>query len=316
MEVGINSGTAVMPRLVDRVPWREVILFCALAYGVSWVWWAPMVLPHLGAVLLGGRLPDLAHNPAVARLGLGMFGPLLAALVMRLAVSREGIKGTLGVWRSWRNYLVAFSAPALFIAVLILIDHLSGLGRFVWSRPIPIWIAYPAVVFLNSLLGNPLTFGEEYGWRGYLLPRLFPPGEIKATLLLGQIWGGWHVPAILMGLNYPKQPLWAAALLVFALNILLLAFPFTWLYIASRGSPFVTAVFHASLNAAGDTFTTLAHIPNGNPLIVGGGGLITAALMLVIVAFWYRRFKQSTTAAIIADLWEPKRKGDRLDWLR
>jgi len=43
------------------------------------------------------------------------------------------------------------------------------------------------------------------------------------------------------------------------------------LYIASRGSPFVTAVFHAALNAAGDTFTTPAHIPNGNPLIVGGG---------------------------------------------
>ncbi len=41
-------------------------------------------------------MPDLAHNPAVPRLGLGMFGPLLAAVVMRLAVSREGIIGTLG----------------------------------------------------------------------------------------------------------------------------------------------------------------------------------------------------------------------------
>ena|SRR5207245_7593080 len=68
-----------------------------------------------------------------------------------------------------------------------------------------------------------------------------------------------------------SEPAFWAALLVFALNILLLAFPFTWLYIASRGSPFVTAVFHAALNAAGDTFTTPAHIPNGNPLIVGGG---------------------------------------------
>src|SRR5438445_9677527 len=109
-----------------------------------------------------------------------MFGPLLAAVVMRLAVSREGIKSTLGIWRSWRYYLVAF-----------------------------------------------------------------------------------------------------------AVNILLLAFPFTWLYIASRGSPFVTAVCHAALNAAGDTFTTPAHIPYGNPLIVGGGGLVTAALMLAIVAVWY-----------------------------
>jgi len=180
------------------------------------------------------------------------------------------IKGSLGIWRSWRYCLTAFAAPALFIAALILINHWTWIGRFVWSRPLPIWIAYPTVVFLNSLIGIPLAFGEEYGWRGYLLPRLLPLGEVKATLLLGMIWGMWHLPALLIGLNYPNQPLWAA-LLVFALNILLLAFPFTWLYIASRGSPFVTAVFHAALNAAGDTFTTPAHIPNGNPLIVGGG---------------------------------------------
>jgi hypothetical protein len=298
-----------------RVCWREVIFFCGLAYGLSWVWWAPTVLPHLGAVSLGRRLPDLAQNPAVARLALGMFGPLLAAVVMRLAVSREGIKGTLGIWRSWRYYFVAFAAPALFIAVLILIDHLSGLGRFVWSRPIPIWLAYPAVVLLNCLFGIPLTFGEEYGWRGYFLPRLLPLGEVKATLLLGLIWGGWHLPAILIGLNYPGQPLWAA-LLVFALNIFLLAFPFTWLYIASRGSPFVTAVCHAALNAAGDTFTTPAHLPNGNPLIVGGGGLVTAGLMLAIVAVWYGILKRPARPTNPGELLRPKRKGDRLDWLR
>ena len=58
-------------------------------------------MPHLGGVSLRGRLPDLTQNPALARLGLGMFGPLLAAVVMRLAVGREGIKGTLGIWRSW-----------------------------------------------------------------------------------------------------------------------------------------------------------------------------------------------------------------------
>jgi hypothetical protein len=270
----------------EQVPWRQVSLFIGLAYGLSWLWWAPIVLPQLGMVSLVGRLPDLTHNPALARLTLGMFGPMAAAVMMRLVVSREGIKGSLGMLRPWRYYLIAFAVPALFIAVLIGVNQFTGLGRFVWTRSLPIWAAYPLVVFLNSAVGTPLTFGEEYGWRGYLLPRLLPLGEVRATLLLGLIWALWHLPALSIGLNYPGQPFWAA-LLVFTLNILLLAFPFTWLYTASRESPVVTAVMHATLNAAGDGFTTPTYVPNGNSLVVGGGGLVAAGLMLVIVIMRY-----------------------------
>jgi CAAX protease family protein len=210
--------------------------------------------------------------------------------------------------------LIAFAAPALFITVLIGINHFTGLGRFVWTRSVPIWAAYPLVVLLNTVVGIPLTFGEEYGWRGYLLPRLLPLGEVRATLLLGTIWGLWHLPALLIGLNYPGQPLWAA-LLVFTVNILLLAFPFTWLFMASTGSPLVVAVMHASLNAAGDGFTSPTYIPHGNPLIVGGGGLMTAPLMLVIVVIRYTIFKKYAERMTAKSL-KPELRGNRLDWLR
>jgi hypothetical protein len=315
MEVRPLSETDVTTEAGVRVPWRQAALFCALAYGLSWLWWAPMVLPKLAGLSPGGRLPDLTRDPALARLAPGMFGPLLAAVVMRLAVSREGVRGTLGVWRPWRYYLVAALAPALFIAALILVNHVTGLGRFVWSRPLSIFIAYPFVVIVNGVIGTPLGFGEEYGWRGYLLPRLLPLGEIRATLVLGLVWGLWHLPAILIGLNYPNQPLWAA-LVVFAVNALLLAFPFTWLYTASGGSPFVVGVLHAALNAAADSFTTPAHIPEGSPLVVGGGGLVTAALLLVIVVVVYGLFKRPKKVVNVVRFLEPKRKGDRLDWLR
>jgi uncharacterized protein len=55
--------------------------------------------------------------------------------------------------------------------------------------------------FINSLLG----FGEEWGWRGYLLPHLIPLGKVKAYLLIGVIWGLWHAPLIVTGFGYSNQ---------------------------------------------------------------------------------------------------------------
>jgi hypothetical protein len=162
MEVSSHSETAVTSGAEARVPWRQVILFCVPAYGLSWLWWAPMVLPKLGGLSLDGRRPDLTQDPALARLAPGMFGPMPAAVVMRLAVSREGIRGTLGIRRPWRYYLIAVFAPALFIAALILINHATGLGRFVWSRPLSIFIAYPLAV-AAGIGDRGLTAGRRGG---------------------------------------------------------------------------------------------------------------------------------------------------------
>ena len=58
-------------------------------------------------------------------------------------------------------------------------------------------LAVMAVTFIGFL-----TFGEEYGWRGYLLPKLLPLGEVKAAVIVGLIWGPWHAPILIAGLNY------------------------------------------------------------------------------------------------------------------
>ncbi|TFG65541.1 MAG: CPBP family intramembrane metalloprotease, partial [Anaerolineales bacterium] len=46
------------------------------------------------------------------------------------------------------------------------------------------------------------TFGEEFGWRGYLQQKLLPMGTRTAMVWMGVIWGVWHWPMIAMGHNY------------------------------------------------------------------------------------------------------------------
>jgi len=49
------------------------------------------------------------------------------------------------------------------------------------------------------------TFGEEFGWRGYLLPRLAPLGGISAAIITGVIWGLWHTPVIVLECRLSKK---------------------------------------------------------------------------------------------------------------
>jgi membrane protease YdiL (CAAX protease family) len=59
-----------------------------------------------------------------------------------------------------------------------------------------------AAPFINAVFG----FGEELGWRGYLLPKLMPLGRSRAYVAVGAIWGLWHAPLIVIGFNYPGYP--------------------------------------------------------------------------------------------------------------
>ena len=58
----------------SRVLWRDVAAFSALAYGLSWAWWAPIVWPYLGQITLNRPLPNVVEGGSI-RVPLGMFGP-------------------------------------------------------------------------------------------------------------------------------------------------------------------------------------------------------------------------------------------------
>jgi membrane protease YdiL (CAAX protease family) len=166
-----------------RVPWRHVAGFVALAYAISWSVWAS-VMPDAWRALQSGTTPA-AYT--MAGLGmLGMFGPALAALVMRRFVTREGIRGSLGARRSWRHYAIAVIAPMIIVATSIAISAATGLADFHAGEQ-PLWALVLVLVAINTPLSTIATLGEEYGWRGYLLPKLLPLGQDKASLIVALV---------------------------------------------------------------------------------------------------------------------------------
>src|SRR5215203_2942645 len=179
-EFGSTNRTAAQAPALVHVNWGEVILFVLLAYGLAWAWSGFFLFPYLGTLLTQSTTPTdlLGRLGPAATLGT-MLTPMIAALIMRIFVSKEGLKGSLGLLRAPKYYLAALIVPAVFVTAVVLIVQSLGLGEFRWSEAT--WFVY-LMLLVIALPVTLFTFGEEYGWRGYLLPRLLPLGEIRASV--------------------------------------------------------------------------------------------------------------------------------------
>ena len=215
---------------------RSLGPFFALAFGLGW-----------GLAALPILFPEQIQ---------AVFGPVSGTHpLFILAVYSPGIAGVLLVWRHY---------------------GLTGLGRFfrrlkLWRMPAVWWllllVGIPAVKYLGSALsgklGEPFPFSpwydllpallivlligpmEEFGWRGVALPllqRRFAP--LWASLILGAIWGLWHLPAFL--LSGTPQSGWSFG--PYVLGVLALSVIVTPMFNAARGSLLVPVLFHFQMN--------------------------------------------------------------------
>jgi uncharacterized protein len=290
---GFTSAGPAGASASKRVPWAQVVIFSLLSYAIAWAVWSPL-WPAMRESLRTGTTPTaFAAGGAVM---LGMFAPAIAAIIMRLFVSREGFRGSIGIRRSWRYYAIAILGPVAFVTALVGVVAATGLGEF--NPGGDLVRIYGLLLLVGVPIGAILAFGEEFGWRGYLLPRLLPLGERKASVIVGLIWAAWHLPVLLAGLNYPGENV-LLIVGVFTLSAVVLSEVHTRMFVASGGSVLVVAFLHGSLNTFSDRFTDPAHL-SGNPLLVSGGGLLGIGIMAAVVAIAYAVKERTSRATLVA----------------
>ena len=211
-------------RWINRRPLRAFFLF---AYALSWTAWLPAMV-------------GLGSAPVIILFFAGGLGPAASAVIV---VHHTG--GSVRLWaRSlvrWRvpgrYYLFALGLPAAVWAVINL--ELALVGEHVDLSLVAARSAsYVGTFVFVLVVGGGL---EEPGWRGFALPRLQATrSPVHATLLLGLLWGLWHLP--LYGLG--------------AIGPLFFAFPYTYLYNKTR-SVVLCVLLHASFTPAQDHLVLL-----------------------------------------------------------
>src|SRR5829696_1043640 len=93
-----------------------------------------------------------------------------------------------------RAWGLALLLPGLVLSFGYSVVWLTGMASFTLAA----WglVTLPLNLVLTMLLDVPLAFGEELGWRGYLLPQLSALGRRRALLLSGLLQGIWHLPML------------------------------------------------------------------------------------------------------------------------
>ena len=209
---------SIVLKLVRRHP---LVSFFVLAYALTW--------PLIPLV----SLSPLWGFPA-------LFGPALAAIfVAAVAGGRAEVKDLLGRVVRWRVgagwYVVVLGLPAgLALAAAGL--HLAlGTDSSIEFGGLSV---LSFVVFV-------LIIGEELGWRGYALPRLLAGrSALSASLILGALWGAWHLPTFFV----PGAPQYGLPFSAFVLFTIAYSVLFTWVYLHTRGSVLIATLLHGAIN--------------------------------------------------------------------
>jgi len=224
-----------------------------LTWGYFWLIWAPLGLP-------------------ASLIGLGGFGPAISAFLV-LAVT-SGTPGILSLLRSivhWRVGVRWYLLALLGVPLLNLFAYLvvpGTLSDFVApdSRLLRVYLSEMAM----SLTIGIAPLWEEVGWRGFALPciqRLY--GPVRGTLILGALWGFWHLPFFFGPLAQTgPDSTWLSAtiaLVEFSIGLTGLSVVMTWILNNCGGSTLLAILIHAAFDSSG--LALVALFPSTSPYL-------------------------------------------------
>lgn len=243
--------------------------FLILCFALTWVPWA----------LLGLLGYSADAGIGVLVFGVAACGPSLAAAIP-WAVDRSGRArdGVRPAWSAVALALVLGAVPAGVAAVL-----LNG------TAAIPLHVAAvtatvggPLVVIAYTLVAGPLA--EEFGWRGYLQPRLRRSwGALGTAGIVGVAWALWHVPLYLLpGTGQFRDGLLSVEALLFFVSLIPMSYSMLFVTERLRGGVPAAIAFHAAHNAA------VALLPPS--------GAVEAAVRCAVIV---------VIAAAVASIWRP-----------
>lgn len=296
---------------------KSIVIYLLLVFTISYLFEILAVMPWYAKVNTGEITDPTRAALVMALVSACMFIPTVSVLLTRVITNdwkncylRPNFKGNL------IPYLIGWFGPLVLVIIGAAVwfafnpevftsftnpyaEKVPGVGGIV---------IFVALLLLSPLLNCVACFGEEWGWRGFLMPRLHEEYSFfKASMLTGLIWGLWHAPLIAAGHNYHQiygvSSVWMVLAAIGAMCILSMVLAVLFGYISERAHSVWPAVLaHGCLNGVAGLplmFTSVMYDPTSltdgtqssfNPFvgplstgIIGGSAFIVVAIVILIV---------------------------------
>lgn len=271
---GMATAESGAEATIAPVPSTYLVAFVVVTLAASW---------GIAALTIADTVPDAA---VVAI----MLTPAVVVLALR-RVQGHSLRATIATslrGATLPSLLFGALYPVLFVGVAALVVVATGLAvyqpgvtnvvvQFVEQAglvALPVWLVLQAAI----------TYGEELGWRGYLLPALTERhGPVVATAAVGVVWALYHAPVLYLGARITglADPPVAAA--VQAGAVFTVSFAFSCCYYLSRGSVLPVVVFHLVWNVLnpwilGNVYSNARGLLAGQVILVSGEGVVGLTL--------------------------------------
>jgi uncharacterized protein len=285
----VNTTTAFLKR-------HSLSMGILLMFAFTW----PIDLAHAG--MLSFQVPFLVY------LFLGWGFGAAAVLMTGLTLGKDAVISLLKrylYWRvSWKWFLAAFLLEPLLMVLGVYgnawmtgaAPNFSGIMAYqIFGKSATLWL-FIVPFFIIDFICN----GEEIGWRGYILPRLQARhSALISTLIVGVIWGFWHLPKFLSNWN-------AVSFAWFMGHTMAAAFIYTWVYNGTKGSLLLVTLLHASSNTAG-IFLPLANTVSSQNMGAYIGYVLFewVAAVVIVMATGPERFSRKEEKQVQEEYPEP-----------
>ncbi len=255
---------------VQKTTLKQLAVYFALAYFISWMIWLPLY----------GHILGLRHLPVLPfHHGLGGLGPLIASFLTTWIFEKKD-----GVKLLFQQCLQPRPLIYLVIALLspFVLALLAAIGNYLINQT-PINLSglltckeFPQFNLLFFFAYNLVFFGfgEEVGWRGFALPRFQEKfNALTSSIILTLFWAAWHWPLFFYRPGYTSMDFAGITGWVFSLltgSVLL-----TWLFNSSRASILICAVFHSTIDIAFTADFADKNIVNYMGMLITIWGILT-----------------------------------------
>lgn len=272
--------TSIHPKgLVQHYP---VAAFFVMAYAFSWAIGSLLIADYHGAF----SVPRSLHY-------LSAFGPAVAALLVTAIIG--GRAGLADLWRRIARVDIGVRWWLIGIGTPLVLGLAAVVAYMLTNRALPDLALFGEVDYLGNIgvlaaLALWITtygFGEEIGWRGFAFHRMEASGWVRAAVVIGVLWGVWHLPYFFYKENFIAMG--AGGFVFYIVSITMGAILLSWMYQGSGHSISLVALWHG-----------LFDFVSASPVAEGVGNVLISGVVIAWVIAILQRASRAARHRVTA----------------